>query len=322
MLTYDEALRAIQNDLDKVYSRLLSGVDPEDYKNVLLQYNRLATIQTNIRQTYSGFSRQAGVQTREASRLAMSNNYYQQQFVLDFFTPTAGINLSFSAMPPAILEAAVSGTTTRWAALTTAQRTAMGEEYGAITGYLSDTRLTDTLLANRRNELLRLNRTISSGLLRGQSFAEISRGVRSVIDFSQNSASRVVRTEGNRTLNAGGFANSQQAESQGAEIKREWLATLDDRTRATHIGLDGEQVGIDEPFTINGLTAMYPGDFSDPAETINCRCTVIDIVGGVEPTARRGINPQTGESEIFNWSKYPDWAKANGLTETASGRWR
>ena len=53
---------------------------------------------------------------------------------------------------------------------------------------------------------------------------------------------------------------------------QEWIATADSRTRESHVELDGEVVGINEPFS-NGLD--YPGDpAGDAAETINCRCTI------------------------------------------------
>ena len=61
--------------------------------------------------------------------------------------------------------------------------------------------------------------------------------------------------------------------------KKELLATMDDRTRDTHLEADGQVVGIDEPFIIGGYEAMYPGDPSlPPEERINCRCTELAVI--------------------------------------------
>lgn len=59
-------------------------------------------------------------------------------------------------------------------------------------------------------------------------------------------------------------------------VRRRWNATKDKRTRDSHAEMDGQTVGLDEPF-ISGLgnELMYPGDPDAPAEDrINCRCVV------------------------------------------------
>lgn len=66
-----------------------------------------------------------------------------------------------------------------------------------------------------------------------------------------------------------------------ALVVRTWMATDDNRTRDSHIDMDGQEVGVDEPFvTPDGDELMYPGDpDGPPEEIINCRCTVgIDIL--------------------------------------------
>ena len=61
------------------------------------------------------------------------------------------------------------------------------------------------------------------------------------------------------------------AKAKGADIVKQWDATLDGRTRDSHRRVDGEIRELDEKFS-NGL--MFPGDPSgSAAEVINCRCT-------------------------------------------------
>ena len=51
----------------------------------------------------------------------------------------------------------------------------------------------------------------------------------------------------------------------------QWIAASDDRTRDSHLEVDGEIIPIDGKYS-NGLS--YPGDMSGPVEEwINCRCS-------------------------------------------------
>ena len=55
-----------------------------------------------------------------------------------------------------------------------------------------------------------------------------------------------------------------------------WETMKDDRVRDEHQYLDGVSVGINDRFyTDDGDSAMYPGDFENPALNINCRCYVV-----------------------------------------------
>lgn len=64
--------------------------------------------------------------------------------------------------------------------------------------------------------------------------------------------------------------------SQGYTRKR-WNTQRDERVRTTHVMADGQEVGIDEPFTVGTSEMMFPCDASLGAtadEIINCRCVV------------------------------------------------
>lgn len=62
-------------------------------------------------------------------------------------------------------------------------------------------------------------------------------------------------------------------------VEQAWVATGDDRVRASHAYANGQVVGIDQPFVLgSGARVMYPGDSSMGAplsETIQCRCIAI-----------------------------------------------
>ena len=104
----------------------------------------------------------------------------------------------------------------------------------------------------------------------------------------QYRAESIARTESIAALNRSEHEAINQAVEQGAikssAIKRVWdSAGNDGRTRDTHLQMEGQTVGLNEPFTFpDGSKAMFPGDNSlgAPAEEIvMCRCiarTVID----------------------------------------------
>ena len=97
----------------------------------------------------------------------------------------------------------------------------------------------------------------------------------------------VARTETRRAVGAAARESLEQAVEDGAlrrsQIKRIWRsAGADGKTRPSHLDMEGQTVGLDEPFIFpGGGAAMYPGDDSldaDPAEVINCRCNVEEEV--------------------------------------------
>jgi len=92
--------------------------------------------------------------------------------------------------------------------------------------------------------------------------------------YAQFQAERVVRTE---ATNAANFGTMQSALTvfPGDEMKKEWIASLDDRTRDTHAEADGQVVNYNDPFFVGGYQIQYPGEPGAPAnEVINCRCSV------------------------------------------------
>jgi GNAT superfamily N-acetyltransferase len=98
-------------------------------------------------------------------------------------------------------------------------------------------------------------------------------------------ADRIARTESTAAYN---FANLTALADEGWTHK-EWMATRDTRTREAHVDLDGQVVPVAEPFIVDGLPIMMPGDPSAAAFlTVNCRCILVGAdapPGEVEPTA-------------------------------------
>lgn len=90
----------------------------------------------------------------------------------------------------------------------------------------------------------------------------------------------IARTESLRSVHEGQQEAFRQARDTerlaGFKVVRRWVTAHDDRVRDSHAAMDGQEVGMDEPFiTGNGESIMYPGDPSaPPEEVIQCRCVV------------------------------------------------
>lgn len=122
-----------------------------------------------------------------------------------------------------------------------------------------------------------IRRDLVQGVVQGEGIPKISRRIQNSLEKNLNNATRIARTETTRVMGESRLQAFEKSEEKGLKLEKVWIAASDSRTRDSHAELDGEAVPVDQPFS-NGL--MYPGDQStgDPAETINCRCTMITRV--------------------------------------------
>ena len=123
--------------------------------------------------------------------------------------------------------------------------------------------------------LKRINSSVLQGILQGEGIPKIANRLLPIVANNETSAIRNARTMTTSAENKGRYDSYKDLEDRGAIIKKVWISTPDERTRASHVELDGTEVDIDEPFeTINGNKLMYPADpDGEPEEVWNCRCT-------------------------------------------------
>lgn len=103
-----------------------------------------------------------------------------------------------------------------------------------------------------------------------------------IIAKNRESSIRNARTMFTSAENHGRLDSYKDLSDRGVVMKKEWQATPDDRTRPTHIDIDGEEQDIDAVFS-NGC--MFPGDGNGPAEEVwMCRCAMgTHIIGFRKP---------------------------------------
>lgn len=154
--------------------------------------------------------------------------------------------------------------------------------------------------------------SITSSILQGKGIDKISIDLQNRMQgMSLASAIRTARTATTAAQNAGRMDSYHAAEGMGIKLKKEWLATLDGRTRHAHAMLDGQTAETDKPFHVDGYEIMYPGDTSAPGYLVyNCRCTLIaalDDVPKAPNPLRRARDPETGKSILVSDMTYAQW---------------
>lgn len=154
--------------------------------------------------------------------------------------------------------------------------------------------------------------SVTSSILQGKSIPKIANDLQQRMqDMSRASAIRTARTAVTAAQNAGRLDTYRAAQNMGIKLKKQWLATLDNRTRHAHAMLDGQTVDVDKPFKVDGYELMYPGDSSAPGYLVyNCRCTQISEVDGEDTSSvgRRARDPETGQWVLVGDMTYAEWA--------------
>ena len=120
---------------------------------------------------------------------------------------------------------------------------------------------------------------VMQSILQGESIPKMGRRIADTLGERNKSATiRYARTACTSAENKGRLDGMKNLEKDGIVLHKQWSATGDDRTRPSHLDIDGESVPLNEEFS-NGL--MYPGDPGGPADEFwNCRCSMGTIVIG------------------------------------------
>ena len=117
---------------------------------------------------------------------------------------------------------------------------------------------------------------ISRGISQSYSYQQMATLIKRASGNSYNNSVRIARTEGHRITNEATYNAQVKAKSKGAQIMKQWDATLDSKTRPEHQFLDGQLVDVDKPFKDSeGNEAMFPGGFGVASLDINCRCCLL-----------------------------------------------
>lgn len=149
----------------------------------------------------------------------------------------------------------------------------------------------------------RLNNEITHSILNGDSIPRTADRIQNVTSMDENAAIRTARTGMTAAENLGRNEGYHDLKKKGIPCKFQWSATHDDRTRDTHILLDGTYQDDDGLFGVGIIETPieYPGDpAGDPEEIYNCRCRASLRLNGID-------HSQDGDLyEKFMKENYPD----------------
>lgn len=122
----------------------------------------------------------------------------------------------------------------------------------------------------------KMSAIIARSIIAGLSVPEIAKAIgEETAVANEKAAVRYARTAMTAAQNAGRMEVLHEAQEMGIDVRKVWLATLDERTREAHTLLDGQEQKVDDPFDSILGPIMYPGDPSADDENVwNCRCTL------------------------------------------------
>lgn len=291
--------------LKDTYAKYLVGVDKADYYKTLALYNRLKNTEQGIKAIYTVVGKESAKRIINGQYQLFDESFLMDRYTMAYFADEIGINIKYAPPNPLVRDVAVTGDATRLASIRDQRLRAIANGMLPPSGDTLQALLTN----NVSDGLDKVLRTVRQGLINGESYAKQVTRVKDVFNKNVSNTARVIRTEGNRNMNAGAYLNTEELKNEGVRIRRQWVATLDGSTRDSHQHLDGQFEDENGLFWISGMSARYPGDFSDPAESIRCRCTTIDVVEGLPPQIRRAKDPVTGKTDIISFKTYEEWKK-------------
>lgn len=155
----------------------------------------------------------------------------------------------------------------------------------------------------------KLSSVFTSAIITGVDIPTLAQKISEVASMDYNASIRNARTMYTGAENRGRQDSYTRAQRMGIDIRKKWIATLDERTRDSHRAVDGEIVELNEKFS-NGL--RFPGDPDGaPGEVYNCRCAMVSVVDGVDPMAfvdKSDVLKRKLENENIT---YEEWKKGH-----------
>lgn len=273
---YKAGLTNIRKDINLLYEKYAK--DGKLSMADLSKYNRLTNLEKNIADNLKTAYDVQVKTTKKAVKGAFESSFYYSTFELE---QEAKIPLMFGLLKKEAVNAVVEGPH-RWPQI------AKGH-----------TKLTNAKIRDQ----------IMQGVVQGKDVGQVTKAVAKEMNIAASKACRIVRTETHRAQNQGSLDSFMEASKKGVIIQKVWVATLDERTRASHRVMDGQIVEVNEEFIMPGdIKALAPGLSGSASGDINCRCIIRAEVAGYSPQVRR-----SREDGIIPQQTYQQWAKAKGI---------
>jgi SPP1 gp7 family putative phage head morphogenesis protein len=259
-VAYTNARKELSKMIEKMPDGKLSQAE-------MMKYDRLTKLISNIQDEVKRAESLQDYQLKTFLKDAYEINYYNTGYAVD---KTLGIKTGFSAVDRKQVEAMINNPL-----------------------------LNVAIADNKARAQTEIARTLTQSVVNGEGIRDTARKLKDRIDVSLNRAERIARTETTKTMSKARTDGMARVERAGIKIQKEWVATLDGRTRDSHQSLDGKRVDVGEEFK-PGL--LNPGD--GPAdESVNCRCTTTAYLPEYS----------TDRADEYEYANYNDWKRKNGI---------
>jgi uncharacterized protein with gpF-like domain len=126
---------------------------------------------------------------------------------------------------------------------------------------------------------------MSAGVANNETIVQLEQRVEKTFKFNNAvRAERIARTESGAAASAG---HQELFDQMEVVDRKQWISTLDDRTRADHEASDVHQQVRPKsaPFSVGGEELMAPRLGNIAGNNINCRCGIVPIIIDQEPVA-------------------------------------
>ena len=168
--------------------------------------------------------------------------------------------------------------------------------------------LKNITLEQRRVLINKLKLYLQQQLIKGTGYMDMAEIIRNNLGFDYKKALTTVWTENHRVKEKATFdSNTELAKEFKLKVKKQWISTLDMKTRPDHQAMDGTIVNNDEDFKVGSSAGKAPGNLVGPdsaKQNINCRCKIISIFDDSDiPKTRRAGTKETKNIPYKEWKK-------------------
>lgn len=164
-------------------------------------------------------------------------------------------------------------------------------------------KLSTRLKGNSSKMKQNMNSVLSRGFSQGWSTQKMAVQIQETGGSTYRRAMTIARTESGRVTSVTRQQSQNHAKELNIEFDKQWISTLDLKTRSDHRELDGQIVGVDEYFKVSGYKALQPHMFGVAAEDCNCRCRTISKLKGYDIKQRR----DNESHKVIDYKNYDEW---------------
>lgn len=222
------------------------------------KYNRLTKLEKQVAQEIGKLTGKNAQTLKRGMMEAYEESYYSTAYVM---TNEVKTDLGFSKLDRKLVEKSIHNPLDR-------------------VGFLKRNRM------NQERLTIQLREQITQSLNLGEGYAKAAARIKDRMDVGASKVIRIAQTEMHRVRNAASLDSMMEGRELGINIEKTWLASGDASTRDSHQELDGVTIPLDEEFHGEDGSGLSPSNLGSASEDINCRCTMIETISGLQPKAR------------------------------------